>query len=275
MLSDSYTSGYYAAYDAVGLECSLEKEAGVKDFMKKILLAGVVAGGGAKGAAVGGRFGEAKMTQYATENLNAIMSQKKARGAFVDAAKFVEENMSESRYVRTSPEEMARATIKAMDAAGTLPKKFSTDKMVRDWMTQAPYADIKSGSNAAFNPALGAVTGERTHPSLLAHELLGHGEQAYGKDLRRWYDDVYEANSSMGKLKGHKHDYEQDAWNRARKAGFKIDPEVEDASMNYYRSERAGLAGGGVAGAGAGAGATGLGLMGIASLLEKMKRKKR
>ena len=191
MLSDSYTSGYYAAYDAVGLECSLEKEAGVKDFMKKILLAGVVAGGGAKGAAVGGRFGEAKMTQYATENLNAIMSQKKARGAFVDAAKFVEENMSESRYVRTSPEEMARATIKAMDAAGTLPKKFSTDKMVRDWMTQEPYADIKSGLNAAFNPAIGAVTGERTHPSLLAHELMGHGEQAYGKDLRRWYEEHF------------------------------------------------------------------------------------
>lgn len=271
--SEQYVIGYNLAFSELGLP--LSKEADFKSFMKKMMLTGAVAAGGAKGAIVGGETLSRVMSQHAAEEMRVLMAQKKAGGAFVDAAKFVEKNMSNSRFERAAPEDLARATIKSMDAAGSLPKNFREDKIIRDWMQEAPYSDMKKGTSGFFNPSVGAITGERTHPSIIAHELAGHGGQVGNKNMRQWFNEIEETNSPMGVFKGNQIKYEQDAWDKARQAGYKIDPEVEESSMNTYRKARAGMVGGGVAGAGVGAGATGLGLMGISSLLANLRRKRR
>ena len=268
MISDSYNAGYVSALMRVQL--GLHKEAAAPDFFKKLFLAGAVTGGGMAGGVKAGTMAMEHMSAPAQKAAAQLVANRQRAGKFVDVSDFMSKWSPGSGRAR--PEDLARFPVERRKNHGEIPKSAKTDTIVKEWLGSPMYKAFDAGTDSMYTPGLGLISGSKGDPSVLAHEVLGHGSQ------KKTIDEIDDINSFGSTFLGKQKNFEQDAWTRARKSGFPVDDAVEDASMNTYKKRFAGAVGGGVAGAGAGAGGTGAGLMGIAALLEKLKksgRKKR
>lgn len=264
MLQSFYIQGYNSA-----LSDLLIKEAGPKNWFKNLAVAGAVTGGavggGYKGSVAGMRYG----VQKGTEEYQAVMRTRADK--LVDTQSFLRKIRGVKAEAITA-EEQALSVLEQMKLQGEIPRNSNTKQFAKDWMKSPEYKSINEGFSGRFTPGQGAVLGERADPNIILHEALGHGSQEAEFGTGAMWRKINESNTLPGVLKGKKVDLEQDAWQRVLDSGHQVDPEVLNASLGAYRTERAGAIGGGVAGAGAGAGGTGVGLLGLSSLLASLKK---
>jgi len=255
-LKTVYASGYDQALLAVFL-----KEADLKSFAQKFAITSALIGGAAGGGRAVGGWASKAMSGKAATAAAELLEHRRDAGKFVDADAFLAKFAPKIK--RQSIEDFA--DFVARDAKTKNPdlKGIRTSDLANELLKTPDFRDYKAGTNAGFIKNFGVASSRKADPSVLAHEAIGHGSQS---NLNPASD-----NSFFSILTGKQKGIEQDAWDRARRS-YKVDSEVEDASMNYYRNAHAGAVGGGVAGAGAGAGGTGLGLMGLSSLLARLKK---
>jgi len=261
MLRAAYNEGFRAALYELPL--AMEKEAELPKFLKNLLLTGAISGGAVGGAGKLGRYGMTHMSKEPQRELISVLSRKATEGPLVDTREFLRRHAP--KVEKATPHDMAVQRIELLKSRGEIPRDYDTQEIAQDWLATSPlYQGFDEATNASFVPGLGVVAGRQANPTVLAHEI-GHSNQP-GLNPEN-------SNSFLSTLLGTQKNLEADAWGRARK-NFKIDPEIEDASMAYYQNRHAGAVGGAVAGAGVGGGMAALSLLGLAELAARLKRRR-
>jgi len=255
---EAYNSGYLMALSQCEL---LEKEAGLKDKLKNLALAGLITTSTFGGANKGMRMGMERLTPQSQKVLDHILAKKVNTGDVVDVDRFLAQYAPNVK--RVTPREYAGYTVRELKETGEIPKHLSTQKIVNEWMDSPLYKSYEYGVNAKMLPEVGIVSGKRAPKSMIAHEI-GHSKQ----DLKSVRED-----SAWQILSGKQKNLEQDAWVKAKQIGIPIDKKMEQASLGVYdtktKGARVGAVGGGAAGA-----AGGLSLWGLAEILALLKRRK-
>lgn len=182
----------------------------------------------------------------ADEQFGEVMTKRFNEARFVRVDDFIARYAPGEKHVR--PQDAARIEIEQRKAAGNIPFWIGTDRLVSKWLDLPEFQDADAGMNARYARGIGVIVGEWCEPSALAHEILGHGAQAQEADQNGIANDYAPAHELWYALTGRQQRFEQDAWDRARRSGYPVDPIIEEASMATYRDAHTGAVIGGIAG---------------------------
>lgn len=262
-LHDSYLQGMHLAI------YELEKDAGVKDVFKNLLVAGGLLGGTISGALKGAKIGLKTSEPY--EQVLSKVTKANTEN-FVPVSEFLAKYAPKIK--RMSPDEYARFTIKDLQNDGKISKSIDVAREASLWQKDPFYKNLEKGNNVLFLQRKDQiVAGDLADPALIAR-AIGHSKVVKDPKLLASAADGYEARSLKNILMGNQYERESKAWEYANQLRYPHSKRVENASIRKFEEKRDRSRAGAASGGAVGFGGSGLGLLGLHALARSVRKKK-